>query len=151
MGKKKVDCIKYIADKNQRNVTYSKRKRGLLKKSIEISRMCGKTVFLVVYDSAKHKMVEFRSTKQFDVDFVKKLIDQKEDDHMKHELVTNLDYARYDNDKEEKDLDQLKINHNLPRFDGEESYDGSTVSEAMEYCDRYRQFDFGGPKFHKIF
>ena len=41
MGKKKIDNIKYMEDKNQRNITFSKRKRGLLKKIIELSSLCG--------------------------------------------------------------------------------------------------------------
>jgi len=41
MGKKKIDPYKFIDNKMQRDVTYSKRKRGIIKKAIELSRMCG--------------------------------------------------------------------------------------------------------------
>ena len=40
MGKKKLSSIAKINDKNSRNVTYCKRKRGLIKKAIELSKLC---------------------------------------------------------------------------------------------------------------
>ena len=40
MGKKKIDKLKAIQNKNQRNVAFCKRKRGFLKKAIELSSLC---------------------------------------------------------------------------------------------------------------
>ena len=40
MGKRKLDYQAGISDQANRNITYSKRKRGLLKKAIELSKMC---------------------------------------------------------------------------------------------------------------
>jgi len=37
MGKKKIDKIKYIENKLKRSVAFCKRKRGFLKKAIELS------------------------------------------------------------------------------------------------------------------
>jgi hypothetical protein len=40
MGKKKIDKLKLIDNKLQRNVAFCKRKRGFLKKAIELSCLC---------------------------------------------------------------------------------------------------------------
>ena len=53
MGKKKLETIDKIADKNSRNVTYCKRKRGLIKKAIELSRLCDQQIYLIIFDKEK--------------------------------------------------------------------------------------------------
>lgn len=40
MGKKKIDKLKLIESRTQRNVAFCKRKRGFLKKAIELSCLC---------------------------------------------------------------------------------------------------------------
>ena len=57
MGKKKVDVFKFIEDQDKRDVTFSKRKRGVIKKLIELSKMCGLDTFMVVFDKEKQKLV----------------------------------------------------------------------------------------------
>ena len=53
MGKKKLESIDLIMDKNTRNATYCKRKRGLIKKSIELSKLCAQQVYLLIFDKEK--------------------------------------------------------------------------------------------------
>ena len=53
MLKKSSSDIKYVTNKNQRNVTYSKRKRGIIKKAIELSILCGQDIFMVIFDREK--------------------------------------------------------------------------------------------------
>jgi hypothetical protein len=50
MGKKKYEFIEKIKNSNKRNITYHKRIKGLLKKAIEISVLCGQEVFIFVHD-----------------------------------------------------------------------------------------------------
>jgi hypothetical protein len=50
MGKKKIDNLLYIEDRNLRNIAYHIRKRGLMKKVIEISSMCGLDIYMFAYD-----------------------------------------------------------------------------------------------------
>ena len=50
--------------------TLYKRKRGLLKKCIEISNKCKLDVYLVIYDKVSKKLVEYSSSENFDLDTV---------------------------------------------------------------------------------
>lgn len=45
--------LAYIKSYKQRVTTYSKRKRSLFKKAIELSIMCGLDVFMMVFDKEK--------------------------------------------------------------------------------------------------
>jgi len=76
MGKKKVDVCKYIPNKMQRDVTYSKRKRGLIKKAIELSKMCGQDIFLIIFDKNKQKIVEYRNDHKFQIKIVNALLQE---------------------------------------------------------------------------
>lgn len=49
MGRKKIK-IKPIEDKKLRQITYCKRKKGLLKKTMELSLLCKTQVFLAFVD-----------------------------------------------------------------------------------------------------
>lgn len=62
MGRKKLESLRLIQDKNNRNLTYSKRKRGLIKKAIELAIMCDQQICLVIYDKEKMKLTNYCST-----------------------------------------------------------------------------------------
>ena len=59
MGRKKIQIAR-IADRRQREVTFKKRKQGLLKKAMELSRLCGCRVALIVIDE-KHRVTKYSS------------------------------------------------------------------------------------------
>ncbi|OIS96004.1 mads-box transcription factor 1 [Nicotiana attenuata] len=63
MGRKKVE-IKRIGDKNSRQVTFSKRRKGLLKKAKELSILCDADVAVVVF-SNRGRLYDFYSTNRF--------------------------------------------------------------------------------------
>ena len=75
MGKKKVDNLQYLKDRSLRNIAYHIRKRGLLKKAIELSSMCGLEMFLLIYDKEKDKIIEYQSNDQFNLGKVKEIIE----------------------------------------------------------------------------
>ena len=66
MGKKKIEVFEKIADKNSRQVTYNKRKKGLVKKAMELSILCEQEVYLMIVDKSKSKLVVYTSTQDFD-------------------------------------------------------------------------------------
>ena len=74
MGKKKVDNLQYLSDRSLRNIAYHIRKRGLLKKAIELSSMCGLEMYLLIYDKEKDKIIEYQSDDQFDLNKVSEII-----------------------------------------------------------------------------
>ena len=54
-------CIQPLTDKKLKNVTYCKRKRGLVKKAMELASLCQQDICVVIYDQKKNKMVHFSS------------------------------------------------------------------------------------------
>ena len=50
MGKRKITHYEEIEDKVSRYVTYCKRKKGVIKKAMELSLLCGQEVLLSIYD-----------------------------------------------------------------------------------------------------
>lgn len=63
--KRQVNKSQKIEDKTSRGVTFCKRKRGLIKKAIELSRLCDQRIFIVIYDNEKDKAIQFSSDKEF--------------------------------------------------------------------------------------
>ncbi|CAM8984687.1 unnamed protein product [Rhodiola kirilowii] len=59
MGRGKVQ-LKRIEDKKSRQVTFSKRRSGLMKKAMELSVLCDVDVALFIF-SGKGKMYEYSS------------------------------------------------------------------------------------------
>lgn len=73
MGKKRIDSMKLIEDKTARNVTYLKRKRGLIKKAMELSILCQQEILICIYDKIKKKIVMYNSGDQFTPEVVSEL------------------------------------------------------------------------------
>ena len=63
-GSQKIQLIK---EKSARNITFCKRKKGLVKKAMELSILCGKAIALYIFDKEKGKMISFNSTHEFDI------------------------------------------------------------------------------------
>ena len=66
---------KLIQNPTKRRVTSSKRKRGLIKKAIELSEMCGLDIFLVVFNKEKQTFSALNTDEDFDVDVVSHILD----------------------------------------------------------------------------
>jgi len=59
MGRKKVTVFKEIEDETFKRITYSKRKKGIIKKAVEISLLCGQEVMLTIYNKNNNKLVVY--------------------------------------------------------------------------------------------
>ena len=70
MGRKRITEFEPIENKGLRNVTYCKRKRGLIKKAMELAMLCDQKISLVIYDDQKNKIVQYNSF-DFDIDQAK--------------------------------------------------------------------------------
>ena len=73
----------------KQKVTYFKRKRGLIKKCIEISNLCSRKVYLYMADEHNEQLVEYCSTPQFNISEVirTKLEEKDQNNFTKYENV----------------------------------------------------------------
>ena len=63
--KKHIEHYGLIPEKTLRRATYCKRKRGLIKKAMELSMLCGQHIQMTIYDPEKDKLVIFKSQNDF--------------------------------------------------------------------------------------
>ncbi|KAI9010807.1 myocyte enhancer factor 2D [Phycomyces nitens] len=61
MGRKKIQINPILDDRN-RQVTFLKRKHGLVKKAYELSVLCNCDIALVVFNNVSGKLIEYSST-----------------------------------------------------------------------------------------
>ena len=71
MGRKKI-AVEFI--KNERNcrVTFKKRRIGLLKKAIQLSKLTDARVMLKVYNQKDNSLIEYYSHTETDFDYLNK-------------------------------------------------------------------------------
>ena len=87
MGKKKLEKIEKIADRTTRMITSNKRKKGIMKKAIELSKLCDHKVMLYIYDENIKKVTHFSSDPDFDI---KQIFNQE----LHREFYSNMDYEK---------------------------------------------------------
>ena len=66
MGKRKVATTQQIEDKNCRRITYLKRKKGLLRKAMELAMLCKMKISIGIFDEEKNHLVVYNSNADFD-------------------------------------------------------------------------------------
>ncbi|CAF1463487.1 unnamed protein product, partial [Didymodactylos carnosus] len=97
MGRKKIQISK-ITDERNRQVTFTKRKFGLMKKAYELSVLCDCEIALIIFNSS-NKLFQYAST---DMD---KILLKYTEYNEPHESRTNNDIVQILNKKESKHLD----------------------------------------------
>ena len=84
--------IDKIENHTQRLYAYAQRKRGLLKKAMEISILCEQDLYLVFYDKKDKKLVQLSSSEDFNLEAINHLINPELRDQMKSvEIYENAD------------------------------------------------------------
>ena len=103
MGKRKIEMTK-IENRLNSQITYYKRKKGLIKKSLELALLCDVEVFLVIVDK-KHKL-SITSSKNTPEKFIKSYL--KNLNHKKvKEKFSLKDYPKtFKNEKDLLDIDE---------------------------------------------
>ena len=66
MGKKRIEKFERVANNITRRVMFCKRKKGLIKKMIELSILCDLKIFALIQDESSCKTIHFSSHKDFD-------------------------------------------------------------------------------------
>nr|Q03488.1 RecName: Full=Floral homeotic protein FBP1; AltName: Full=Floral-binding protein 1 [Petunia x hybrida]AAA33731.1 transcription factor [Petunia x hybrida] len=107
MGRGKIE-IKRIENSSNRQVTYSKRRNGILKKAKEISVLCDARVSVIIFASSG-KMHEFSSTSLVDIlDQYHKLTGRRLLDAKHENLDNEINKVKKDNDNMQIELRHLK-------------------------------------------
>ena len=68
MGRNKILTNQRIDDPANRRITYLKRRKGLVKKAMELSMLCEQEVYMAIYDRERHEMLRYTSTAEFDLE-----------------------------------------------------------------------------------
>ena len=68
MGRNKILTNQRITDPANRRITYLKRRKGLVKKAMELSLLCEQQVYMAIYDKERNEMLRYTSTAEFDLD-----------------------------------------------------------------------------------
>ena len=103
MGKRKIEMTR-INDRLNSQITYYKRRKGLVKKAMELALLCDVEIFLAVVDK-KHKLTMMTSRASPD-DFINDYLTDIHHQKIKN-IFTPSDYTRiYKNDKFETTFDE---------------------------------------------
>ncbi|KAI9316805.1 hypothetical protein BX666DRAFT_1947073 [Dichotomocladium elegans] len=118
MGRKKIK-IQPIQDDRNRQVTFLKRKYGLMKKAYELSVLCNCDIGLIIFNNTNNKLVQYASK---DMD---KVLLRYTEYQEPHESKNNIDFMETTNmsglggrDAEQSDQDEVDdMDYPLPQQD----------------------------------
>jgi len=70
-------------------VTQNKRQRGILRKAMELSTICDLEIHIVIFDAAKNKKVEYKSSSDFEVDAIAPTVELEYYDNSDYDELMN--------------------------------------------------------------
>jgi hypothetical protein len=65
MRRKRIPQFKEISDYHLKSITFNKRKRGIVKKGVELSILCNLDVMIGIYNKENNKLVVYQSGPEF--------------------------------------------------------------------------------------
>lgn len=86
-------------------VTFCKRKKGVIKKAMELSKLCGFDVMMSIFDKEKNRLIMYQSKKDFGPYRVVEL------------LSINETKTKYYEEYQNKDFDHIEAVKNTQTFD----------------------------------
>ncbi|KAJ8544004.1 hypothetical protein K7X08_025622 [Anisodus acutangulus] len=126
MAREKIQ-IKKIDNSTARQVTFSKRRRGLFKKAEELSVLCDADVALIIFSSTG-KLFEYSSSSMKEIlvrrDLHSKNLEKLDQPSLELQLVENINYSRIRKEISEK-------SHRLRQMRGEE-LQGLNIEELQQ-------------------
>jgi len=108
MGRKKIQ-ISRINDERNRQVTFTKRKFGLMKKAYELSVLCECEIALIIFNGS-NKLFQYAST---DMD---KVLLKYTEYNEPHESRTNADIIEMLSKKDTKNCDSPDVDHQIAQM-----------------------------------
>ena len=65
MGKRPINTTLKIENEKVKQNTFCKRKKGFIKKAIELSLLCEQQIYISIYDKNRKRLVEFQSHSEY--------------------------------------------------------------------------------------
>ena len=91
MRKRKISQLKEINDRNLKTITYNKRKRGIIKKAVELSVLCKQEIFMTIFNKENNKLVVYQSSDDFSSQRVNTLLQSNATLNSLYEEHNNFD------------------------------------------------------------
>ena len=110
MGLKAVNLDKKVKNRRARQNCFYKRKIGILRKVIQISKLCEKNVLLYIYDDELSHLYEYKNNEEFDLNTIQTLLSRTPEQNQNNAKFPFSKFTSYG----DKDYELLTKRH-LPQ------------------------------------
>lgn len=89
------DILSPIVDPKARSTTYSKRRKHIVGKLMELGNLCDVNIYLMIFNKEKQALYEYKSEELFSCDVVGKLLEPELVQYFKTKFETVKDLPKY--------------------------------------------------------